>query len=139
MVVQSSGCPLSQSKTVGPAQTLVFLGVEIDVLRQFAHPPRDKLDLYLSILKALLSSCTLNAMHSIIGHLNWWASLIPSGHSYLRCLIDTTCGLRNPSVLISLTPEVKAELSMWVSFLEQYNGYSFLKCHRLLSEALVCV
>ncbi len=135
------GVPLSEDKTVGPSSVLTFLGVEIDAVRCFARLPKVKLDAYTAQIVDLLdkNSCTLAELRTLIGRLNWAASLIRVGRSFMRNLIGPTKGLRNPNVRITLTESLKQELSMWLSFLSQYNGYSFFKDHCLSLECSVHV
>ena len=44
----------------------------------------------------------------------------------LRRLIDLTRGIRLPHHLIRLSHESKGDLTVWLSFLNTYNGRSFL-------------
>ena len=85
----------------------------------FARLPKDKLVVYLGMLKALRSRdhCTLTEIHLMIGRVNWCASLIVAGRSFLKKLINLIQGLRNPKVLIFLTGEAKVDLDLWIDFL----------------------
>ncbi len=126
-LAKAVGLPLADDKTVFPCQTLTYLGVELDARQQFARLPHDKLVAYIAQIDDCLACehISLHDLRIIIGRLNWATSLIESGKSFLRGLINLTIGLHNPSHEIQLNDQAKLDLIMWKEFLINYNGYCF--------------
>jgi hypothetical protein len=69
---------------------------------------------------------TLHDLQSLIGLLNFACLVVVPGRTFLRRLIDLTCGVSNPNHYIRLTCEARADLHMWSNFVESYNGRSVL-------------
>ena len=67
---------------------------------------------------------TLRELQSLVGLLNFACSVIQPGRAFLRRLIDLSLGISHPNHFIRLTKDVKADLSMWQSFLSTFNGKS---------------
>jgi hypothetical protein len=65
---------------------------------------------------------TLKSLQSLLGLLNFAASCIVPGRTFLRRLYDLTVGIRFPHFKIRLTNEAKADLAVWSSFLQSFNG-----------------
>ena len=120
----SIGLPLAPDKTVGPSMTLTFLGFELSSLDMSAQIPKEKLDKYVNLVHELLDMdfCTLKDMQSAVGHLQWASMVIVPGRPFIRRLIDKTKFLTKPYHRISLTSEVKDDLSLWLTFFENHNG-----------------
>ena len=122
------GVPIAVHKTVGPTQSIDFLGISIDSVAYEASVPKDKIDAYSAVVSKLLTkdTCTLREMRSVIGKLQFTTCVISSGRCFLRRLYDTTIGKSNPNCLVFLTDEVKQDLHLWLSFLCSFNGKSLL-------------
>lgn len=69
---------------------------------------------------------TLKELQSLIGLLNFACLVVVPGRTFLRRLIDLTCGISQPHHQIHLNCEARADLDMWSHFLENYNGKSVL-------------
>jgi hypothetical protein len=121
------GVPIAPHKTMGPLTTITFLGIELDSLRMCARLPVDKLESYSSEIRDIIlrEKITLRELKSIIGKLQFSTAVIPSGRAFLRRLHDLTVNIRKPFHFIRLTRAVKADLSIWLHFLENYNGKTF--------------
>ena len=61
----------------------------------------------------------------LVGLLNFACSVVIPGRAFLRRLFDLTKGIKCASHFIRLSRSVKADLSMWKSFLDDFNGRSF--------------
>lgn len=93
---------------------------------------QDKLHLFKKFKKV-----TLKDMQSIIGLLNFACSVVVPGRTFLRRLINLTCGLTNPKFYIRLNKESRADLETWAMFIDHYNGKSvFLDSAWLSSDHL---
>ena len=102
-----------------------------------ARLPADKIiktqALILSFLKR--KKATLKEIQSLIGLLNFASSVVVPGRAFLRRLIDLTKGIRCASHFIWLNRSVKADLSMWKSFLDDFNGQLFFLCDNWLTPS----
>ena len=67
---------------------------------------------------------TLQEIQSLTGVLNFACSVVVPGRVFLRGLIDLTKGVKSAH-FVRLTKWVKADFSMWQSFLDDFNGRSF--------------
>lgn len=121
----SLGVPMAPEKTVGPASTLSFAGIELDTVASEARLPIDKVESCLHLVLEFLHRKKATLHESLIGKLNFACSVVVPGRAFLRRLIDLTVGLRHPKHFARLTKEVKLDLLVWKEFLLQFNGKSF--------------
>ena len=122
------GIPMSPEKTCGPATTLTFAGIELDSILSEARLPLDKIQKSTQLISAFLrrKKVSLKEVQSLTGLLNFACSVMKPGRAFLRRLIDLTIGIKSPHYLIRLNKEVKEDLKVWLSFLAEFNGRSFL-------------
>ena len=125
---KSLGVPIAPNKTVRPCQRLNFLGIEIDMSVMQARLPPDKLSKYSDLIRYHLTrqNITLSHLQKLIGCLHF-CIIVTVGKPYIRRIIDKTKGLTKPFHHTWLTNEVKEDLTMWLHFLENYNGRHFLR------------
>ena len=118
------GVPLSAEKTVGPVTKLVFLGLEIDSVKQLVTVPQEKLvSIIDKIQKALKAQkLTLKELQSLVGSLSFICRAVPPGRAFLRRLIDLQIGVKQSWYKIHLSVGARADLNMWLIFLREYNG-----------------
>lgn len=123
-VCKELGVPLAPDKSVGPTTKLVFLGLEIDSVKQLISVPPAKLSAIVEKVKAaaIAKFLTLKKLQSLIGSLSFICRAIPPGRAFLRRLIDLTMGERRPWRKITLSKGAKSDLSMWLVFLRDFNG-----------------
>jgi hypothetical protein len=123
-VCQNLGVPLASDKSVGPVTKLVFLGLEIDSIRQLVTVPQEKLlTIVGKINKALRGEkITLKELQSLVGSLSFICRAVTPGRAFLRRLIDLQCGIKQSWYKIRLSVGAKADLRMWVVFLNDFNG-----------------
>ncbi len=121
------GVPIAPEKTVGPQTTLTFAGIELDTRLFEARLPADKIAKSKVLLSKFLQrkKATLKEVQSLIGLLNFACSVVVPGRAFLRRLIDLTKGIRCASHFIRLSRSVKADLRIWGSFLDDFNGRWF--------------
>ena len=126
MLCRYLGVPMAPEKTVGPATTLTFAGIELDTVLMEARLPQEKLDKCRHLIAGFLirRKVTLKEIQSLTGLLNFACSVVVPGRAFLRRLIDLTIGIRDPSFKIRLSREVKADLLVWNDFLTEFNGRS---------------
>lgn len=125
-VCQYVGIPINHNKTEGPATTLSFLGIQLDTLSFSASLPIDKVTRYTNLMTELLrrKTCTLREMQNIIGSLQFTTSVVRPGRTFLRRLINSTIGIEKPYHHIHITRPLKADLNIWLQFLQHFNGVS---------------
>ena len=63
-------------------------------------------------------------MQSLIGSLHFACRVIPPGRPFCRRLINSICGLKKPHHHVRVNKEIKADLYMWQTFMEGFNGVS---------------
>lgn len=89
-------------KTQAPTTNIVIYGIEVDSVKMECRLPVDKIQKIKDKLN-LFKRCkkvTLKEMQSIIGLLNFACSVVVPGRTFLRRLINLTCGLSNPKFYI---------------------------------------
>ncbi|XP_031749215.1 uncharacterized protein LOC116407638 [Xenopus tropicalis] len=123
-VAEQFGVPLAREKTEGPITCLKFLGIEIDTVRQECRLPMDKV---LTLKEEVgyakqAKKVTLKQLQSLLGKLNFACRIIPMGRVFSRSLSMATAGIRHPHHFIRLNSEHKADLAVWSTFLQDFNG-----------------
>ena len=124
---QTLGVPIANHKRDGPTTCLTFLGIEVDTVAGELQLPAVKL----KCLRTLLPrrSCTQQELESIIGLLNHACKVVRSGRAFLRRMLDLLHAVHRPPNLplpIRLNVAFRADLAWWQSFVEHWNGVSFL-------------
>lgn len=123
------GVPVAAHKTVLPATTLTFLGIEIDTVAGQLLLPQEKL----LRLKATISSwkgrkkCTKQELLSLIGQLHHAASVVKPGRSFLRRMINLSMVVSQLHYTLRLNGAFRADLEWWDLFLEEWNGISLVQ------------
>jgi hypothetical protein len=127
-VQETRGTTFLIDKSVGPTTRLVFLGLEIDSVRQVVSIPGDKLQKIIAKVKHALSraSVTLKELQSLIGSLSFVCKAVSPGRAFLRRLIDLTRGVKKPWHNIRLSKGAKCDLGMWMVFLRDFNGSAII-------------
>ena len=128
--------PLAEEKTVLPARSATFLGVNIDTLSQRVSIPAEKVSSYAACLDSLLARdyCSLKEFKSTIGKLQFTCLVIPAGRAFLRRMHDATRGKTSPFSRVRLGPGIKEDLCMWKEFLSGFNGRGLLAYEDPLSS-----
>ena len=83
------GLPLHPDKCTGPTTCLVFLGIELDSVRQLARLPLEKFTATLELLQRWAAKrwCTRTELESLIGSLHHVSKVIPPGRSFVQRMI----------------------------------------------------
>lgn len=129
---QDLGIPLAPEKTVGPSQTITFLGIEIDSVNMELRLPQDKLEKCSTLIQQTLvrRKVTLRELQALVGLLNFACGVVVPGRPFLRRLINLTKKVTEPHFFITLNKEAKEDLDTWLAFLKTYNGRSLLLADR---------
>ena len=130
------GIPMALDKTFPASTSMTFVGISLCTIRLEASLPLDKLNKCKQLLHSFATrhSCTLRELQSLIGYLNFCCSIITCGKAFLRRLINLTIGIQKHFHHIRLNSEAKADIALWISFLDRYNGKSMFLSERFLSS-----
>ena len=120
------GVPLAPEKTVGPVQTIQYLGLEINAVRKQIRVPPSKVSTTCQQIRDLLSKrkATLATVQSLLGSLNFLCKAIAPGRAFLRRLIALTCGLKKPHHTVRISKGARLDLLLWLQLLVHFNGVS---------------
>ena len=140
-ILRKLGFAINYDKVIGPAQVIVFLGIEINTIEMTLALPQDKLE--------DLKSCLMNTMHrdkitkrslqSLIGKLNWANQVIYGGRYHIRRLIERVSGLRYPSHRTRLTRDMRQDICWWIQFMSTFNGLSSMVDPSIRPRAAVAI
>jgi hypothetical protein len=121
------GIPIAQEKTMGPATSIEFLGINLDTVNFQASLPKEKIDRIILVASTLLENpnCSKRELLSLLGHLNFAMRIIPQGRPFISHLLFLASSIHALEDQISLTTSCCNELSLWITFLKQWNGLSF--------------
>lgn len=134
----SLGVPLAVDKTVGPAQCLTFLGIEIDSTSLSIRLPSDKFQELSALLRVWVGrkKCTKRELLSLIGSLSFACKCVKPGRMFLRRLITLSTKVTSLSHHISLNAEARADIQWWIDFLPTWNGVSYIQSEPTSSVAM---
>lgn len=130
------GVPLANDKTKFPLQVMDFVGITLDIPKQEARLPEDKLVKCKELLEKILERkrCTLKEMQSLIGVLNFACSVVQPVRAFLPRMVNLTMHICNAQTYLFLTTDAREDMNMWLSFLSNFNG----KCI-FLNEAFLSI
>ena len=119
-VLRELGFSINYNKVVGPAQRIVFLGIEIDTIKMTLTLPDSKVTDLSTCLERIGNSdkVTKKKLQSLIGKLNWACQVVYGGRFHLRRLIEKIAGLRQPSHRTRVTRDMRLDITWWLSFLK---------------------
>ena len=133
------GVPIAFEKTEAPNTIMTFMGVTLDSIQLVAYLPQEKVTDALEKIKeaTLASRKPLKEVQSLIGTLNFAASVIRPARAFSRRLIDVTRGVKKSFHSVRISKGVKKDLLVWRNFLQDYNCKSFM-LYRELKATLNC-
>ena len=126
IMCQKVGIPLAPNKTEGPKQVITFAGIELDSICMEARLPLEKLSRYQNLISQSIKRkrMTLRELQSLAGALNHCCYIVPAGRAFLRRLYDLTSHAKEPHHHIRLNNNIRTDLQMWNTFLQEFNGKS---------------
>lgn len=131
--------PIKSEKTVNPTTCIIIYGIEVDSKNMITRLPEEKLSKIRVKLQAFKcrKKVTLQELQSLIGLLNFATQCVVPGRTFLRRLYDLTIGVSCPNFYVRLNRGARADLSMWDSFMQSFNGRCmFLNDNWISSESL---
>lgn len=120
------GLPTAPDKTVSPATTLNFLGIEIDSCSRQLRVPGAKLSHLCAKLREWARKCSASKHELLVlleqlGHV---ATIVYLGHTFIRHLIDLTKKLWLASQKVCLNLDCHTDPSRWADFIRLWNGFA---------------
>ena len=130
-VCTTLGVPIADHKRDGPTTCLTFLGIEVDSVANELRLPADKLTRLQDLLHTWgdRKACSRKELESLIGLLNHACKVVRSGRSFLRRKIDLLHSVHHhpgSQTPIRLNTGSRSDLAWWRTFVDQWNGISFL-------------
>ena len=121
---------------MGPSQVITFAGIELDTEKLEARLPIDKVIKCRTLLTTALghNKMTLREIQSLIGVLNFACRVVKPGRAFLRRLINTTLGIKCPHHLIRLNKDTKADIQLWLRFMDDFNGEALFSSDKWLTS-----
>ena len=118
--------PIAPHKTVGPVHELEYLGITLDTIAMEARLPVEKLVRLRNMIAdfAGKSSCTQRHLLQLLGHLNFAASVVVPGRTFMSRLYQVAFKVKILHHKVFLDDNCKEDLAMWAHFLEEWNGIS---------------
>lgn len=122
------GFSIAWNKTIGPTQSLVFLGILINTTSMTLHLPAEKV----SQLKCLLarfatkSRAACRQLQQLAGKLSWAATVVIGGRTYLQRVLDLLRPLHKPHHKAKLTAEFHADIQWWLHCLDTFNSTNII-------------
>ena len=128
--------PIAPGKTFPPTTSLEFMGVLLDSNKMEARLPLDKLTRTKEALHewSHKKSATLKELQSLIGTFQFACRVVVPGRAFLHRIISLTKGISNSRWHIKLHTEFRKDVSMWLAFLDHWNGVSFFLGDTVLSS-----
>ena len=134
-VLQHLGFQINWEKSITtPAQSIEFLGFEIDAIQMKVKLPVGKMENIQKQCQSLMQTetMTVRELAALIGKLVAAVRAVTPGPLHFRNLqMQKTKALlqsgMNYEALVILTPECKAEVQWWAEELNTWNGNSFIK------------
>ena len=124
-VAANIGLPLSPDKLVPPTQCISFLGMGIDSIRMLIVVPQDKKEDILQHLEMVMKmkKTLVQNLQSLAEKLNFIMKAVLQGRAFSARIYWSFKGMK-PSWHTSVTRELKKDLQMWITFLQNYGGYT---------------
>ena len=118
--------PLAEEKTTGPCHTSIYLGLEIDSVKQQIRVPVHKVQALRVQIQTILErrKLSLKEIQLLVGSLNFVCRAIAPGRAFTRRLIVLSRGLRKPHHKVRISAGAKLDLLMWLDFFDHFNGVS---------------
>ena len=127
-ICQNLNFPVSLEKTEWGRKTIVFLGLLINTQEQLVCIPIEKVIRATELIKKILASrknkTTVGDLQKLTGFLNFLCKAIVPGRVFTRRLYAHTGSNLKKHHHVYLNQEIKCDLNMWLTFLQQDVAYS---------------
>lgn len=132
------GLKINHKKSVPPATSLVFLGIQIDSVRRKMSLPVEKLNIIQDCVAefAVKKRATKQQLQSLAGRLNFASKVVRGGRLFLRRLFDVIARLKHRHHKVRLNGMVKEDIMWWHTFLADFNGVAAFMDHTPITTVL---
>ena len=133
-VCAALGVPLATEKVEGPSSSLSFLGIHLDTVALEASLPLEKMVRLREELDEwhLKKSCTRKELEHLIGVLQFACKVVAHGRPFVRRMINLLSVTSVAFHHIRLNREFRSDLAWWKTYVEKWNGVSFLQLSKQL-------
>ena len=133
--------PVVESKVLGPATALPYLGIEINTVAMRIAVPQDKLQATINMLPKWHNrrTTTKQELLSLIGKLHHISLVVRPGRLFLRRLIELSKTVKNLKHHINLNMEARHDISWWSEWLPSWNSSSIIPETRSILSTDVCL
>ena len=120
--------PVSFEKTFWGSTKLTFLGLLLDMVKQLVCLPAEKIHKAILLIEKVKGNrkITVHNLQKLCGFLNFLCRAIVPGRAFTRRLYAYTSGGKSqlkPHHHIRITAEMRADLEMWLVFLNHPTAY----------------
>ena len=131
-VFDTLGLPVAEEKLEGPGTVVTFLGIEVDTVALELRLPERKVNELKVLVKEWLGrhSCRKKELQSLVGRLQHACRVVKPGRTFLRRIIELLTAVRRDFHHVRLNASFRSDLVWWDTFLEGWNGTSFLASHQ---------
>ena len=128
-VCQMLWVPLVIEKVEGPATSLEFLGITLDTTRMEARLPDEKLARIKEMVRDWMDKrkATKRQILSLVGLLQHAAKVVRPGRIFVRRMYSVAAQVKEMDHFTRLNKEFRSDLFWWYTFVDLWNGCSFLK------------
>lgn len=123
-LLRAMGFAIAWAKVDGPAQSIVFLGVELNTVLFSVGLPEDKIKDFSQLLLKFknMKRASLKQLQTLAGKLNWASQVIKCGRSYLRRVLDVMAPLQRNNHKARLSDPFRQDIEWWLSVLQVFPG-----------------
>ncbi len=121
------GIPIAQEKSLGPTQLIEFLGINLDSVKFQASLPKEKIDRIILVASSFTEglNCSKRDLLSLLGHFNFAMRIIPQGRPFISHMLALASSAHALDDQIIINQASHNEISLWITFLKQWNGLTF--------------
>jgi len=127
-VCSDLGIPISEAKTVLPAQTVEVLGYVIDTNEMTISVRPDRIQEILDEMALILGRKAVqrHELERLAGKMVFVCSVVPGGRTFMRELLDTLRRLEGKKHWAHLSSGFRADLAWWAAFAQRWNGIELI-------------
>jgi hypothetical protein len=124
MILRKLGFQINYNKVEGPAQSLKFLGIQLNTVAMTLSLSQDKINELKSCIELLKAKLKVSRkeLESLVGKLNWASQVIYGGRFFMRRLYDRLNTLRKACHRTRVTRDMRADMEWWLKYLDVWNG-----------------
>ena len=117
--------PIAPKKLEGPATTLTFQGIEMNLVAMSLWLPAEKLTKLRLVVANWLGRrfCTLKELESLLGELQHACKVVRPGRTFMRHMFELMQGARKGQRFLRLNSAFKSDLAWWHLFMEQVEWH----------------